>query len=332
MTGKELALEALSGKKTPYIPAGFWFHFVDSDHYAAAPENRQLFRHTLEGHKKYFEKVGFEILKIMSEGYFVFPGHREVSVEYPASLTTVKPSDRDSPWFDEQVSLVSELSRFVGKDAAVYYTIFSPFAYLSFSGLFRGEHVYDDAFAANWMSSTPEALQDALGIVTQDASALIERILEEGGADGIFFAVRAYEGVSNEAYSRFIEPWERVVMEAVAKTGKRVILHICGDTRGDNDFARYASYGAGAYNWAIDREGISLSQGRQIFASRGVIGGFDHTAEGEIYRGDNEAIRKKIETILNEVDGGLMLGAHCALPPDIDYRNLICLRKLLRSG
>jgi uroporphyrinogen decarboxylase len=331
MTGKELALEALSGKKTPRIPAGFWFHFVDSDCYATAPGNNRLFTRTLEGHKKYFEKVGFEILKIMSEGYFVFPGHRKVSVNDSRSLATVEPSERDGPWFDEQVSLALELSRFAGKDAAVYYTIFSPFAYLSFSGLYRGEHVYGDAFAAAWMSSAPDALRDALEIVAHDVVALTERILEEGGADGIFFAVRAYEGITNEEYSRFIEPGERAVTEAVAKTGKRVILHICGETKGDNDLARYASYDAGAYNWAIDKEGLSLSQGRQFFARKGIVGGFDHTTRGEIYRGDYGAIQKKTEAILSEVDEGLLIGADCALPPDIDYRSLIWLRELLRS-
>jgi uroporphyrinogen decarboxylase len=331
MTGKELALEALSGRKTPRIPAGFWFHFVDADCYASAPGNERLFRRTLEGHKKYFGEVGFEILKIMSEGYFVFPGHREVSVNDPASLSTVKPSERDSLWFDEQVALVSELSQCAGKDAAVYYTIFSPFAYLSFSGLFRGEHVYDDAFAAAWMLSAPEALQEALRIVTQDVAALTERIIKEGGVDGIFLAVRAYEGVSNEAYSRFIEPGERTVMAAAAKNAKRVILHICGETKGNNDLARYASYDAGAYNWALCKEGLSLRQGRQYFASKGVVGGFDHTTRGELYRGDKEAILRRTEAILSNVDKGLLIGADCALPPDIDYRNLIWLKELLRS-
>ncbi|MDR1651373.1 MAG: hypothetical protein LBR87_06275 [Synergistaceae bacterium] len=329
MSGKSRFIDYVNGSGSGRAAAGFWFHFAGPDEYAAAPGNPGLFRKTLEGHKRYFESVGFEIMKIMSEGYFVLPGHRNVDVNVPDTITGAVRSSPDDPWFAEQIGLSREISRFVGDGAAVYYTIFSPFAYLSFSGLCRGEHIYSDSFAPGLLAHP--SITDVLDTITRGVSALVERILTDGEADGIFFAVRAYEGVSAEDYRRFIEPGEREVLRRAAEIRGNTILHICGDTRGENDFQLYASYEASAYNWAFG-QGLSLSEGRRVFGGRTIMGGFDSTRSGELYRGDREAVERRAGELLDGAGGSLILGADCALPPDINCAHLRMLRDFISSG
>jgi uroporphyrinogen decarboxylase len=165
-----------------------------------------------------------------------------------------------------------------------------------------------------------------LETITRDVSVLVKRILTEGEADGIFFAVRGYEGVSKEDYRKFIEPGEREVLRRAAEIKGNTILHICGDTKGKNDFPLYAAYEASAYNWAVGRD-LSISDGLRLFGERSVMGGFDNTRSGELYRGD----RKAIERRASELNGSIILGADCALPPEINYDHLKILRDYIRS-
>lgn len=59
------------------------------------------------------------------------------------------------------------------------------------------------------------------------------------------------------------------------------ILHICGYEGAKNDLTIYKDYDAKAYNWAVNVENISLSQGREIFKQKAIIGGFPNTDKGK---------------------------------------------------
>jgi len=327
MSKKQILLDAFHNKETGVLPAGFWFHFSSPSEFPNGPENPDLFRRTVEGHKAYLRGVGFEILKIMTEGYFVVPTLRDVDIDDIGALGALPPSGRDSPWFTEQVELARQLAGAAGEDAAVFYTLFSPIAYLSFGGMGRGVHINDDVFAVDLIRNAPGALKHALDTLAGDIAALAGMILTEGGADGIFLAVRNYEGVSKEDYEKYIAPGERAILRRAAGIKDNSILHICADTGIKNDFSCYTDYEARAFNWATVREGLSLADGKALFGGKAVIGGFDNTANGCLYKGDRAAIEAEAQKIIEETGRtGVILGADCALPDDIDYEHLKWLR------
>ena len=59
-----------------------------------------------------------------------------------------------------------------------------------------------------------------------------------------------------------------------------------------------------------------------------MLGGFDNTDQGVLYRGDREAVRKKTAAILKESGRtGVILGADCTVPPDISVDHLNWVRE-----
>jgi uroporphyrinogen decarboxylase len=106
------------------------------------------------------------------------------------------------------------------------------------------------------------------------------------------------------------------------------ILHICGYKGHRNDLNHFVDYPAQVINWAAVFEGVSLGQGKRLFGDRPVIGGFDNTAGGILYRGTEAEIKAETRRLIGEAgETGLILGADCTLPRDIDLRRLQWVRE-----
>jgi len=81
-------------------------------------------------------------------------------------------------------------------------------------------------------------------------------------------------------------------------------------------------------NWAVGPEGISLAEGREIFGGRTVLGGFENGKNGLLYTGDKAAIQAETKRIIAETGTtGLVIGADCTIPSDIDEERIEWVRE-----
>ena len=81
-------------------------------------------------------------------------------------------------------------------------------------------------------------------------------------------------------------------------------------------------------NWAVGPEGISLAEGRNIFGGRTVLGGFENGKDGLLYNGSKEAIQEKVKEIIADTGThGLIIGADCTVPSDINYERIEWVRE-----
>jgi uroporphyrinogen decarboxylase len=328
---KQTVLDAFNNKKTDRVPAGFWFHFSPNSEFPKGPENPLLFQRTADGHKRYIREVGFDLLKIMTEGYFVVPSLRDFDIRDPKALQGLEPADQGGPWFTEQIELARQLVDEAGEKAAVFYNLFSPISYLSFSGLTRGASEKDEVFA-ELVKSNPGALKHALDVIAGDIAELGRRVLTEAGADGVFVSVRNYAGISGTDYGKYIAPSEHTLLQRVQKVKDQTILHICGESGIKNDFSFYTDYEAKAINWGTEKAGISLKEGKKLFGGKAVIGGFQNGKDGALFRGDRGEIERLAEQLVRETGRtGLILGADCALPNDINWEHLKWLRQKIET-
>jgi uroporphyrinogen decarboxylase len=86
-----------------------------------------------------------------------------------------------------------------------------------------------------------------------------------------------------------------------------------------NDLTWYKDYPFKAVNWAVAFEGVPLEKGEEIFDHRCVIGGFDNNPEGVLYSGSREEVEAETKKILDKAGTkGVILGADCTVPKDID--------------
>ena len=62
-----------------------------------------------------------------------------------------------------------------------------------------------------------------------------------------------------------------------------------------------------------------MGEGEEIFGHRCVIGGFDNNADGVLYSGTKEEVQAETRAILDRAGTrGVILGADCTVPKDID--------------
>lgn len=164
---------------------------------------------------------------------------------------------------------------------------------------------------------TLPSLKGTLEVVTADVITFTKRLLEDAGADGIFFAVRNYKKISKETYRRVIAPGEKSVLDEAAAIKDLTILHICGGFGLTNDFSYYEDYNAKAVNWAAGVEKLSLGKGKEVFKGKAVIGGFDNTAKSILINGTKEEIQTETRRLIKEAGKDrVIIGADCALPTD----------------
>ena len=207
------------------------------------------------------------------------------------------------------------------------YNIFAPVTY--FKWLVGNVSGGDDNIA-DYISENRDALKHVLDVIGQDIASLSQRVIKEAGADGIYLSVQSIQDnrVTADTYKDIIAPSELSVLKAADEAGGHNILHICGYEGARNDIKLFKDYPAQVINWAVGPEGISLAEGRDIFGGRTVLGGFENGKDGLLYNGSKEAIQEKVKEIIADTGThGLIIGADCTVPSDINHERIEWVRE-----
>lgn len=324
---KRLVLDAMDGKTVARVPSGFWFHFLDDEIHADAFENPQLTEKLLQGEEKYIEQFAPDFVKIMTDGFFPYPDERLAHVKNASELLAVEPLPEDSPWFTKQLAYAKKLTDKYGDEVAMFYNLFGAATTFKFMQptIPEGEQLI-----TRLLLEDKEAVKHLFDVIAGDVARLASRLIKEAGVTGIYFSVQSPEGetVSRELYEEVFKPGELKVLAAANKESEYNILHICGYAGHHNKLEWYQDYPAKVFNWAVVIEGVSLEEGRKLFPDKALLGGFANSEEGVLYRGSKaevqQATRKLIE---NAGESGIILGADCTIPRDIDWQRLEWVRE-----
>lgn len=324
MSKRDLVFNAFNNKEVERIPVGFWFHFADEVEFSQGLENPEIVEKNIAGHQKYFDEFEPDFLKLMSDGFFGYPGQEIIEAGSAEDLRRVRAVGEDHPWITGQVELVRELTRRFGSEVAAFYNIFSP---VTFFQIIRAEDA--EKSVADFYHEDPEALAFALNEIGKDIKVLARKVIEEAGADGIYFSVKNIqdETISREEYLQYVGPSDLAVLEEANKVSQNNILHICGYEGARNDLTTYADYEAKAVNWAVNVEGVGISEGRELFPGKAVIGGFANSPGSLIHKGSRAQIESFTEELINEAGRtGFIIGADCTIPGDTDLEHLKWIR------
>ena len=324
MSKRELVLKAFDNQKVERVPVGFWFHFAADAFYDSSEKTVQR---NIAGHQKYVDEFQPDFLKLMSDGFFGYPNEALKNLKTAAELDKVETEDAGA-WIQGQVDLVKELTGRFKEQLPSFYNIFAPATYLSFLLNQGGNGVTVEQLA----KENPEGLSRVLSAIAADIASLSERIITEGGADGIYLSVRNIDGIKKADYLKYIAPSELNVLERANAVGEYNILHICGYEGHRNDLTTYVDYPAKIINWAVTVEAVSLQDGKKLFGGRAVIGGFNNTTEGVLYKGTKEEIEAETERLLAGTGvTGVILGADCTIPGDTPLEHLSWVREKAKA-
>lgn len=320
MNRRDYLFDVLDGKECGRVPVGFWFHFVPD---ALTKHNEQTIEKNLAGHKRYYEKFHPDFLKIMDDGFFLYPSEVLNHIREAADLDKVQATHPEK-WMGDQVNLVKQITDLYGKEVAAFYTIFSPATHIWFalreqqSGLTLGQLAKEN----------PTGFKHAVDELSIDLCELAKRVIHEGHADGLYFSSRGIEGVDSKTFRELVSPAELRILQTANELSKYNLLHICGYEGFRNDLAIYVDYPAKGVNWAVNTENVDLLTGKTLFAGKAVIGGFGHTPKDVLYRGSREEVKAETKRILYHAGKrGVILGADCTVPADIDTERFQWVRE-----
>ena len=105
---------------------GFWHHFVLGKDQFQGLERPELLDKIVEGHKRYFETIEPDMMKLMNEGFMGYPPVMNNNLETAEDLLAIKSIGPDHPWITEQVKHVRRLVDLFGDKVMTFYNVFAP--------------------------------------------------------------------------------------------------------------------------------------------------------------------------------------------------------------
>lgn len=293
------AVNTLLGRPVDRPPVCFWHHFGD-----IGPEA------TVREHVRFYRESGEDILKMMCDEFFFYPLPESPSAQ---DLLSLRPLGRKSAYISGQVERAARINEALSGEAFTLYNAFSPYATL--------KHAMGDAQSMALLRSDEKAALHVLDVIAEDTCLLIEGILTQTGTRGMMLPLQGAERgrFSPEEYARLIAPSDRRVVLRANELSDANLLHLCGWDGVPNQLDLWKDYPGRIVNWAVGVEGLSLAEGRSLFPGRVVMGGFDNREGALLHRGEKEQVRSFTRALLNEAGAeGLIVGADCSLPRDID--------------
>ena len=317
----ERVRRALAGGPVDRPPISFWWHSFTRENAADT-----LAAETAEQ----FQRYAWDLIKIQSratsfaEGWGVryrpstVPAVSPVITERPvrsaADLRRIRPLEPSEGALGEQLTLLRLVRRAVGPDVPILQTVFAPAMVLSYllDPAPGGEAPLRDLIRAHG----PD-VHAALSAI-RDTMAAYARACLAGGADGIFFAVKAASAdqMTRAEYEEFGLPYDRAVLDAAAG-GWLNMLHLCGPRL---YFDVVDGLPTPLVNWALEPGNPTLAEGRDR-SRRAVIGGV--TPKPGLLDLSPEQVEAEVGAAIADTGGvRMMIGPGCSIPPDTPEANL----------
>ena len=222
---------------------------------------------------------------------------------------------------------LAEKQKQLAGDRPTFVTMFSPLFLLKWALI---EHYQEplllaDKRFADMYEEDPQLVLHVLKVISDDQKKVAKALMTTD-IDGIYYSTQEIqdERTSNpQFFEEVMEPIDIDVQNTINAVSPLNILHICGFDGADNHLDWFVNYPLQVINWATETDGYSLAAGKKLFGDRPVMGGLDNSTKGILYSGTKQQIQDKIHALIAETGNqGVLLGADCTVPRDIDYDHL----------
>jgi len=290
MNPRERVDAVLRGAPVDRPPFTLWHHFGLEAQGPAAHA-----RATLDFHAR----NGTDLVKVMSD--FAYPNQPGVlETPFPAQL--------------QALELIRD-----GLAGSKYFveTIFNPWNVL--------EKLTSKEEVVRLHREQPQTLLDRLETIAR-SEANHARAARERGASGIFLAIaNAQDGILSLAdYCKFSEPFDRMVVEAVADLPLN-ILHLHGPAVYVDHFLR--TWRNVTHHYSEAETGFTLADAHAIYPGT-LMGGIDHRS----FRNLNvDQLRAAARRARDMAAPNLILAPGCSVPDDSTPKELVQLRKAVEK-
>lgn len=319
MTKKQRVLAVLQGEKPDHTPAGFSLHF---------PADRNSGEAGVQAHLEFFRETDTDIVKIMNENLVPAQG----TIQRPEDWGCIAPISRQTPFIKRQLDFTKAiLDRYQG-DGYSLGTLHG----ITASSIHPIEQAYGydgsrDLLLAH-LRENEAAVLDAMKRIAEGMCELA-RGYREAGVDGVYYAALGGETrwFTDEEFSRWIEPFDRLILSEIRKTGLGVFLHICKDRL---QMERYRGYGelCDVVNWGVYEAPMTMEEGQKLFPGKVLMGGLPNRSGVTTDGSPEELVREAQSLIRRFGPAGFILGADCTLPTELPYGRIRLLSEAAREA
>ncbi|MDR3139366.1 MAG: uroporphyrinogen decarboxylase, partial [Treponema sp.] len=187
MTKRELLLRTFHNEPADRVPVGFWFHFA-ADELLDLFENPELLDINLGGHQKFYRDFQPDFVKIMTDGFFVYPNEIFRKARRARELRDMVSIGEDHPWIERQIAFAKTITGAFGSEVMTFYNIFAPATLFKFAR--AGQALAPDRILADFITEDRDAVIHALTVAAGDLAILVRRIISEAKADGIYYSAQ----------------------------------------------------------------------------------------------------------------------------------------------
>lgn len=328
MDKRERFLKVVNNQPVDRVPVAFFHHFCSFDDFGKGLYDDAIFKQNVEGHRKAREVFDPDVIKIMNDSLMTMPVDASF-VATASDLRRIRPLGPDSAFFKKSIELTKTvLEVYKDSEAPKFITSFSPTFLLreAVAGTLPVGGA-DESKLLGLFAEEPDAVEEALKYLAEGVAQLNRALMEQTDIDGIYYSVNNQSAFfSDEDYRKYVSPHDKFVLDEANKLGQMNMLHICGFAGRGNNLKLFTEFEAAVYNWAVHAEGVTLSEGKKLFGGKAVCGGFAQNQT--IYTGTREEVEAATFNILDEAGTlGVMIGADCTVPNDIDDIRLEWVRQ-----
>lgn len=298
MNKRERVIAAFQGKETDHVPVCMWQHVPRE-----CWEDDQF----VECQLRAYRNTDVDFVKLSADKYFGWPAPVLDGIEHADELYNIQPLGAEHPFIRGQIERTKRIIQGLNGECVAIYLVFAPLSYL------RLQVGYPKMMSL--IRENPEAMKYALNVIAGDVKHLVRGIIEEAGADGIFFSVQNAEEnrFTYEEYRDWVTPSEKSVLDYANTLSSMNAIHLCAWEAVPNRLSVWADYKAAVISWSRYIDIMDIQEAKKHFGCT-VWGGFDNRPGTTLYTATREELEKEVAAMIEQGGkSGYILGADCSI-------------------
>lgn len=303
MTKRERVIAAFQGKETDHVPVCMWKHvpqefWDDDDKFVECQLNS-------------YKVTDVDFMKLSGDKFFGWPSPVLDGIQTADELYNMKSIGADHPYIRGQIERTKKVVKALGGECVALYLIFAPLSYL------RLQIGYP--MMMKLIRENPEAMKYACSVIAEDVKILVRGIIEEAGADGIFYSVQNAEETrfTAEEYRNWVTPGDKAVLDYANTLSSMNAIHFCAWEEVPNRLSVWEDYNAPVVSWSRYIDLMDIQEAKKQFGCT-VWGGFDNRSGTLLYTGTREEIEAEVRSLIEQGGkSGYILGADCSIHDEL---------------
>ena len=308
MNKRERVIAAFHGEETDHVPVCMWKH--------VPPElwdNDEAF---IQNQLDAYNNTDVDFVKLSADKYFGWPAPVLNGITSAKELYNIRPLGADHPFIRGQIERTKKIISRLNGECVALYLLFVPLSYL------RLQIGYP--MMMQLIREDPEAMKYACDVIADDVKLLAKGIIEEAGADGIFYSVQNGEEnrFTYEEYRNWVTPSDKKVLDYINTLSDMNAIHFCAWEEIPNRLSVWADYHAPVISWSRFIDILDIEAAKQHFQAT-VWGGFDNRPGAVLYTATKEELEEEVRSLIRQGGKkGYILGADCSIHDELDEERL----------